>query len=381
MPATVLPTKATKDKLLLLGEDLINSWSYGSGSSDEFFANRKWEWNTSEIGGNANNIYLKMGASALSAVLYRLKSPREERYRRMAIESVDRYFEDQQVASGALWHTNVESAVSDNGTGFPMALTNIALVVCALGEFDRWRDQILANLDFSTAAGERTFYTNGNYNVAKAVAYWLGARVSGFAPTRVADFETTITFAFTPNAVAGGSNWLGYGWVEDTAPGANDIIGTTGKGYFSENTTSNPATDLTGVNRYDPEYVMLQSEFASVGYLISGDVRFARIVNAATNKLRDLWTSSTNQVDCSNGSRHSGVTYTRNFNSPCTAIAAWLMGRTTLASDALIQLNLGSGLGMDSDYRFYRTFTNGGIYRAAGITVAPWIMAAHGRMF
>ena len=381
MPTPTLPVRTTRNQLVALGEDLINSWSYGSGSTDEHYADRKWEWNASEAGGNAANIYLKMGASALSATLYRVKQPREERYRRFALETVDRYFEEQQAPSGALWHNSLAQAASDNGGGFPMALANIATVVCALGEYRRWRDEILACLDFSTATGERTFYTNGNYNLAKAVAYWLGARVSGFAPSRVADFETTMAFLFTPNAVAGGSNWVGYGWVEDTAPSATDILGTGGKGYFSENTVSSAGTDVSALNRYDPEYVMLQADFASVGYLLSGDARFARAVNMTTNKLRDLWTAGTNQIDCSNGSRHAGVTYTRNFDCASTAIGAWMMGRSSLAADALIQLTLGSGLGLDSDYRAYRVITNGGIYRGAGIQVAPWLMAAHGRMF
>jgi hypothetical protein len=371
----VAPSPQDKADLIDLGEDLIEAWSANSGSDGEYFdsANHKWVWDSSVLASPNPFTWedLKMGASALAAVVYRVKRPRDiafrQRYRYLAIDTIDGYFANQTDSSGFAYRNGVA-----DGQASIFALANIFIAAKALNIKDRWRTRVLAMVDRLTTQGELTYYINGNFQLSKACCYAFAAWISDNDPDRVADFETAIEFAYTPALVEPGS-WPGYGWIEEEP--FEDELGTGGKGYFSETPDSSPSLDVSGDNRFDNEYTILQCDYAAVGYLMTGDARFARACVALTNKLYDYWDhAATNLIDCTGGSRHlASGTYYRGFVTPTMAIGRWMLKQPYADSDIALQIPA-----YIADYRTFLNQTHVNYWRGAGIQVATWIIAAHG---
>jgi hypothetical protein len=364
-----LPSAELKAQILDLGEDLISAWITNSGGGDaEYFSSSGHEWIWDEAGMATPNPAtwddLKMGASALAAAVYRVKRPRDltfrQTYRYYVIDTIDEYVDTNIGADGKVYRGGVDWS----GQAAWFAITNILVAAKALGLKTRWRDKVLLALDENMGRGELTYYTNGNFALSKSLSFYAGAWMSEWDPDRVADFETSMDFL-------GGISWRGCGFVEDTA--SADTYGVGGKGYFSEVLSTDPATDHSEANRYDPEYTILQAELSGLGFVLSGDTRYATACTAITNKLRDNWTSATNQVDCSNGSRHPSTSYSLNMYGSAMLLSRGLFGESYSDADLQNQID-----GVDDDLRNYLTNSNVGIYRAAGYTAAALVLASHG---
>ncbi len=388
MPATA----AQRAYLLTLGRDIIDNYAFKnpSGTDDHRFENGFWteDFATDDAGAVGFHEHM-LGLTALSAVMWRVSRPREDHYRRYAINSLDTFFSTWQVPivtpgvsslsnGGGIWRSSAASVQSENGTAAMFGAVNIALAVCALGLESRWKTQILGMCDYAKAAGERTFYTNGNINVLKCVLYYLGARVSGFDPVRVADFETTIGFTHTPNAVAGGSNWLGWGYVENTAP--SNVRGTGGIGFLTEVSSGGAGTDITALPRYDSIYTGAQSEYAAVGYLISGHLRFLRLMRATMGKLFNVGAinTTTSIITSQTGdSRFTTPGTPRTFSSPAWPILVWMHGDADATGYAATQLTQATN-GLNAVQRSYFSSSGSIAIRNAGIGAGSTILAAHG---
>lgn len=386
-----LPSRALREQLLTLGRDTIDSYSFkGDVAGDpHWFAERKWfnDFATDDAGAATFHEHM-LGLSALSAILWRASKPRQERYRRYAIESLDRYFEDWQVPivtpgvsslsnGGGLFRTTTANVAAENGTAMPFAILNASLAICALGLESRYRQQILGMCDYSKAAGERTFYTNGNINVMKAILYFMGARVSGWDAVRAADYELTMDFLWDANGTVGGSSWLGRGFIQEdpaTTPRGAGLVG-----YFAETTSSSSSTDMSALPRYDTIYTFEQSNYASVGYLISGDLRFLRAARGTIAKVFDVGAINTTTCVLSAQVGDTRLTGTREAISLAWPMLVWLEGVADPDGFATTTITHASN-GLDFEQRDYFDFSKSGFVRSIGYHTGGLILASHGVM-
>jgi hypothetical protein len=370
---TIPPSTGDKTTLLDLGEAIIEAWS--AGSTDEYYdlVTDTWMWNDTEAGSDSDKSDWKMGLSALAAVIYRFKRPRDvafrNRYRDYAIRSVDAFFRDHQDdATGGIFRTSAANVAGDSGTATFMALANIGIVVACLNHTRRWEEQILAALDYTTGRGELTYYTNGNFMLYKLLAYDLGARVSGEDPARRQVVEDLWEFAYTPTeAVGDPTKWRGIGFHDE----GDDV------GYFSEVSSTGATTDYSAANVFDAIYTNAQASFAAVGYLLSGDPRYALAARQTTGKMLPLYNAITNQFSYTGGSRNTGA-ITRNVDNPYIPTSVWVLDRSDLADRIDVFINHADN-GLDTDYRRYLNQTHATFVRGFGLVVGAVIVAAHGR--
>jgi hypothetical protein len=369
----IAPDPAVKAQLLTLGTDIINSWY--TGTTDEYYnpATRIWNWNAAEAG-NDNDWDVRLGLSTLCAALSRYKTPYDVHqrlfYRRLAIETVDQWFLNQQdTATGGIWRTSLANLVGDSGTCTFFGLHQVAMIAKLLNLRTRWATQIAAALDYTTGRGELTYYTNGNIMLLKLISYELGAWATGDAGRRT-QVENLWSFTLTPTAYMAGLGspnlWRGAGLRDEGG----------GKGYLSETSSTGSGIDLTAANVLDWIYTDAQSVYAGSGYLLFGDARYATMAQLATLKMYDRYNFTTNQFDFSGGSRNAGPGV-RNIYPVGLYTGAWMLGDATHAANAPGTITK-AATGLDADFRNYLNISHSTFVRGFGVTVAGAIIAAHG---
>lgn len=379
MPAVVAPSAQDKAKLLTLGKDIVDAWYTGTpGSTEEYWdqSTRQWQWNSTEAGGASNTDVATMGLSSLSAAVARYYTPYDfvsrRRYRKAAMDSVDHFWDiHQDPVTGGIYRADVANVAGDSGTATFFALAQIGLVIGLLDGVPniktRWSTQILRAVDYTTSRGEETYYTNGNFMLLKLVAYDLAARVSNEDATRRAKVESLWNFTYYPST-ADPTKWKGCGW-HDAGLG-------NGSGYFSEVTNTGSGVDHSAESTFDVIYTQAQSNYACIGYLLSGDSRF---LTASHNTIKTVFpyaSKATNQTTQTDGSRHAGQSVD-DIKTPSVPLGSFLSPDGDISGWWDTYLN-NATQGLDVDLRRYLSVTNSTIVRIFGLNCAAAIVAAHG---
>jgi hypothetical protein len=326
---------------------------------------------------STNDWDTRLGLSSLCAALYRFKKPRDvaqrQLWRRLAIETVDQWFTNQQdPVTGGMWRTSVANVANDSGTICWFGLAQVAIVAKCLNLRTRWATQIADAVDYNTSNFDNNYYTNGNIMFLKLVGYELAAWATGDAARRTV-VENLWTFTYYPNAVATAQGlplrWRGCGFVDDG----------DGRGYFSEVTNTGYEVDHSAANVLDWIYTDAQANYSILGYVLYGDERYATAARACTLKMAERYNYVVNQFVTTGGSRNPGVSQ-RNITGPNHMALGWIDGDADLADKCSGIINTAVN-GVDADFRLYLNASHTVYLRSFGLVVGFAIIAAHGKTF
>jgi hypothetical protein len=184
-------------------------------------------------------------------------------------------------------------------------------------------------IDFN---GNPIWYTNGNYVSHELLAYGHLALIcrklgdeAGWERYSQAYEQTiqTLIYPFGNNTPAS-TQWAEYGYTVDVAGSGSSGTGTgpthaailTATGTTSDGSTETGHLTETpshsvitpGVtNTFDGVYSQLQADLLATLYCVNRDYRVNYLLNAVTNKLDTITSYSTYLIDCTGGSRQTGI--------------------------------------------------------------------------
>jgi hypothetical protein len=144
-------------------------------------------------------------------------------------------------------------------------------------------------------------------------------------------------------------------------------------------TTTGNSIDHTGTNRLDWIYTDAQAAYATLGYLLFGDSRYATYADACTQKMAERYDYDVNQFVTTGGSRNPGVSQ-RNITGTNHMALGWVGGDVDLAAKCSGIINTATN-GLDDDFRNYLNTTQTVYVRSFGLVIALGIIAAHGKAF
>jgi hypothetical protein len=140
-----------------------------------------------------------------------------------------------------------------------------------------WQLAIERAADYLMACGDMSWYVNGNVQLHQVEDMWLAWQITGAERFHVA-YEAEWTFTISPPQ----SRWGGFGMQITRAPSRPD--GSDGSGYLAESGGGAPG--------FDPEYTMLQLDYATSLWVLTHEQRYLWLANLLFNQLQPLVNSS-----------------------------------------------------------------------------------------
>jgi hypothetical protein len=170
----------------------------------------------------------------------------------------------------------------------------------------RWR--LAIKRADSWLMGTINFYVNGNINLQVTTALYTGYRVL-HDRTFLSAYDHSLAFTLAP-----GSKWPGYGLHYTIHP--TNPLGTNGAGYLGEQ-------GLTGKPGFDPHYTMLQADYATELYLLSGQPKILRLANLLMNQLFTRIDRRSLIIQTGDGSRHPQPNVSGRFEANVLPVLAF----------------------------------------------------------
>jgi hypothetical protein len=169
----------------------------------------------------------------------------------------------------------------------------------------RWQDAVIAADHW--LAPTIAFYVNGNVNLQVSLALYVGWLVSGQRAMLV-DYKRSLAFTLHP-----GPKWPGFGLHYTKRP--KNPLGTDGAAYLAEKGAGAPG--------FDPHYTILQADYASELYLLSGQTSVLRLTNLLMNQLLTRIDRATLIINTGSGSRHPQPNVMGRFESNVLPVLAF----------------------------------------------------------
>jgi hypothetical protein len=310
--AQVSPSVVARTTALL--RDSIKTLSTRSGPRDqEFFANGVWRSPDTTIWS------YNLGPGTAAAVLWRATGSKDERLRRLAVQTFTTVISQRRNPNGSFGSADDSPDINSMMAGVELGTAYLELKPTLGPKTEaRWREAVTGAADFLIQNGNLTWYTNGNINIGNTELFYLAWRVSGAERFRNA-YNRSWDFTLHPPQ----DRWPGFGLqLLDTGPTTGGERGAAG--YLAESGGGPPG--------FDPEYAGIQLDVVSRLYVLSGDPRALRLANLLTNALLPR-VGGTWLLDTSGGTRHPELGRHVPFTTPALAALGWLGGRSDLAAE------------------------------------------------
>lgn len=314
-------------------------------------------WHYEDEGGNW---YRNIQWASLAATMYRYDKSLVD-YRNMAVETVERgllynmrtpfyqapiFTYPQQGVADALstaprWYNffdgGPEGAPDPTGSDEAANIEGGAAIMWLaqmLWEADttyfqpmvqRWTEQMMLCADWmSDINGNLIWYTNGNYLVqqcfffaqiqrmCRQLGVWYAAKgdttnqalwEANWSRYKAMYEHSYITMvAPASNPLPASAQWVGYGLVIGSAGPSGDGGDTVA--WLTETPGHNvPIQAAT----FDGQYSQVQLDYLAMTYMVNRDYRINYLLNVIWNKLEPLMNFTNATVDCTGGSRQTGV--------------------------------------------------------------------------
>lgn len=345
-----LPLSATaKNAVLQVMTDLRTQ---SSSTDPRFLRNDVW------IDGAPDCFRCFMGPSVLSAARG-LDSGATDYLAASAIDTLDKAIADHQHVTGAF----IPAATGEGSPGIQtvMFANELAWTYLILGRRldsahkQSWAASLTKAADWLIADGDTTYYINGNINLAVAMNMDLTARITGERRFTTAA-QTALDFAIAPPQ----DKFPGFGLQYMKTPELGD--GSDGAAYFAESGGATPG--------FDPAYTMLQTDMASMWYLLTRKASVLRLVNLLYNQLSPRIRTTDWTIDVSGGTRRAAPNTRYGFHGSSVAVLALKGGRSDLQPFVAAQVRASL-----TEYGNQTRYTSPGISFNYGLSLTAMYMA------
>jgi hypothetical protein len=232
------------------------------------------------------------GAATAAAVLSDRAGPGASALATVAADTFSAAIAHEQLADGAFQSDGAPNAIA---TGFELVELGVTYLELQnslpASTRSRWARAIEAAADYLMSSGAMTWYINGNIQLHQVEDMWLAWHITGSLRFRGA-YESEWAFAVEPRQ----SRWKGFGLKITHTPTSSD--GADGAGYLAEAGGGAPG--------FDPEYTMLQLDYATSLWVLTHERRYLRLMNLLFNQLRPL-VSRADILDARDGTRRNDV--------------------------------------------------------------------------
>ncbi len=207
-------------------------------------------------------------------------------------DTFERAIAEDQLPNGAFQQ---EGAANEITTGFELIELGIAYIelrhVLAKDTRASWESAIERAANYLLNSGAMTWYINGNIQLHQVEDMWLAWQITGAERFRSA-YESEWEFTIAPPL----PRWAGFGLQITQPPTRAD--GADGAGYLAESGGGAPG--------FDPEYTMLQLDYATSLWVLTHEERFLWLTNLLFNQLRPL-VNAKDILNATGGTRRSDM--------------------------------------------------------------------------